>query len=209
MNRLFPLCILVFIIVLACDKKDNNTRNDDISILGTWNETLIKRFDSEGTPVSEEALDTVRVSKLCIQGAMSQSMHIDNSNSFYFLMYSSYEYEDGVFKILPDSLLDINMNMYYWSAKDSSFGTFPILTYPFASTIEQYDNEVFIEKRSKENIGSIEISYHRISQDYVDLSEEFIAYSRSLKNTGIMNQSSSNSSYSLPVYHSFEEVSRH
>lgn len=210
MFRLLSFSILIFITVLvSCDKGDNGKLNNEMFLEGAWNATHIKRFNTKGVLLSEEALDTTRVSKLSIHSGITQSMHIDTLHLFYFLMYSSYEYENGIFKTLPDSLLDIDLNMYYWNATDSTFGTFPVLSYPFESTIEQFDNEVFVEKRSKEHIGSIEISYNRISHDYFDLSEEFIAYSRSLENTRIMNESNSNRPSPMPVYNVFNKLSGH
>ena len=104
---------------MSCDKDEDIVPSDNVSIIGTWNKSFFTRYDTEGDVYSEGAYDTIRIEKLSINNSVIQEMFIDTIGQFYFLMYSSYEFENGMLKKYPESLIDIDMNIYHWNPEDN------------------------------------------------------------------------------------------
>ena len=206
MKRIFFISFIIILAIISCDKDEEITTNDKLSIMGTWNKDYLIRYNTEGDIISEESFDTIRIEKLSIDDLIIQSMHIDTSNSFYFLMYSSYVFENGNLQRHPDSLIDINMDKHYWNPEDSLFGTFPVRSYPFESAIEQTNNNEFIENRVFENGLSLDIIYNRLNEISINLESEFEDYSNTLKvpmtgeDKGIVVKSNSGDFKTTPVY---------
>lgn len=195
------------ILLVSCDKEEEPNSKDNLTILGTWNENFIKRYSTNGDLTAEESLDTIRLIMLSIDDFTIQEMLIDTAHSFFFLMYSSYVFENGVLKTYPDSLIDIDMNKYYWNSLDSTLGSFPIQVKPFESKIEQSDNSEFVENRVIEGSGSLDLFFNRTNEVSIDLKNEFENYRGNLKtykasiNNRFLNEESKSEKLEvMPVY---------
>lgn len=203
MKRYFFLGFALILGLISCDK------DEDIgsTIIGTWNKTFTIRYDNKGDVYSEESLDTIRIEKLSISDFVIQEMYVDTIRQFYFLIYSSYEFENGQLKKYPDSLIDNDMNKYYWNPADSMFGTFPVKSYPFESSINHNNsNNKFIENRVFDDFKSMDIFYDRLDEKSIDLISEFGKYN-TLKAHGISmnkklksNKSENGNMEETPVY---------
>lgn len=185
MKRLFLISFTLIIVIYSCnkdediiltDKNEYRTPSDKPTLIGTWNKSIVARYNSEGDLNTQEFLENIRIEKSSISGSIIQSMFIDTLYSFYFLMYSSYVFENGVLKRYPDSLFDMNMDVYYWNPEDGLFGTFPVYSEIFESSITQRDNSKFIENRIFEDSSSINITYDKINGKSIDLTNEFESF---------------------------------
>jgi len=183
MKKILILSITLIILLVSCKKNEEPNINNQLSLFGTWNENYIERYDVDGELTGMESIDTIRLIKLSIGDFVIQEMMIDTVHSFYFLLYSTYEFESNVLKRYPDSLIDIDMNKYYWNSSDSTFGTFPILASPREYIIVETSETEFVENRIIEGYGSLVVKYNRLLDTNTDLLVEFENFSKTLKNT--------------------------
>jgi len=174
MNRFQLLSIIFVVFTFASCNKENNIIYENGSLKGTWNITSHLYYDSEGHLEFGGPLDTPSI-KLSIDNYVIQYMEFSNYRPYY-LLYFSYEFYDGILMQYPDSLLDYDLNMYYWNPIDSSMGDFVITVYPFSGSISRPDSSLIIESRNRENGGSLVITYEMLDKESIDLRNEFDNY---------------------------------
>lgn len=201
MGKIIFLCMVMIALLVSCDKDEDINLNNELTIKGSWNRNIVERYNVEGELTSVESLDTMWLIKLSIGNSIIQEMMIDSALQFFYLMYESYEIENGILKRYPDSLIDIDMNKYYWNSEDSTFGSFPVRAYPIECSIEQSNNNEYIEHRVFDN-DSIIMKYNRLNNLNIDLLIEFESINNNLKGLELCKNAKKlkNTNLETPVY---------
>jgi len=176
MIKLHIVFFLLIIAAISCSEDEIIKESDVTENKGVWNGLSLERFNSDNELTSKESFDQC---KLSIGEKIIQEM-MTNPFAPQYLMYSSYEFDKGILKRQPDSIIDIYKNVHYWNKVDSTFSGLSIYAKPFESSLRQLNDKEIIEYRSTNNEGQIKIRYLKIEDESNDLLPEFENYCNSL-----------------------------